>query len=202
MQNLIAPWKHWLHWQTLLIGALFGMVGSVTLWADMRIPLVPQLNIAADVREIFVVVGAWYTGPIGGLLAGAISALYSPIGQPALHISTWVAHAMAGLALGLAYSTKTDRLSGINFVLTWARAVLTYYLVLLVTLGLCFSLLAPSFLKMVAGPEGTLLQGWLTLVSSALPEMGFVFLITVIGFMALPKKYRKPIWNVDKPTNT
>ena len=200
MKNLGTPWKSWLHWRVLLIGIGLGLVGAVTLWAEMRIPLYPQLNIAADVREFFVVIGAWYLGPIGGLLTGAVSAAYSPIANPFLHFSSWIAHSLAGLALGLVYSPRND-LTARNFVFLWVRAILTYYLVLIVVLIVFISLLVPSFFLSPDLPGGTVLQNYVVFISAVLPELGFVLVLTLIGMLALPKKYRKPLWSVDKPNN-
>ena len=201
MKSLVAFWKSWFYWRALLIGVLMGVVGTVTLWADMRIPLYPRLNIAADVRELFVVLGAWYTGPIGGMLAGAASAIYSPVNDPLLHFSTWLAHTLAGLSLGLVYLPGRTNLAGKNFVVTWVRAILTYYLVLVTVVMASISLLVPSFFLSMTQPGDSLFQGYITFLNAVWPEMGFVFVITTIGLLALPRIYRRPLWDVDKPNN-
>lgn len=194
-------WMRWLGWKTLLTGIIFGLFGLLTLWADMRIPIVPDSNIAADTREIFVVLGAWFGGPIGGLLAGGVSALYSPIGDPALHFSTWIAHSLAGLALGLVYLPKHKNLPWLKFVVLWAFCVLVYYLSLVFVVTVAITLLKPEFIIQLAGPNNNLLQGYMLFFSGAYPEMVFVFLLTLFSLLALPKQYRKPVWDVDKPSN-
>ncbi len=201
MKGLIAFWKSWFYWRALLIGILMGLMGAMTLWADMRIPLYPQLNVAADVRELFVVLGAWYTGPIGGMLAGAVSALYSPVSDPSLHFSTWLAHTLAGLSLGLVYLPGRTNLAGKHFIVAWARALLTYYLVLVTVVMASISLLVPSFFATMTQPENPLVQGYINFLLAVLPELGFVFVLTAIGLLALPRIYRKPLWDVDKPNN-
>lgn len=201
MKSLVALWKSWFYWRALLVGVLMGVVGTITLWADMRIPLYPRLNIAADVRELFVVLAAWYTGPIGGMLAGAASALYSPVNDPLLHFSTWLAHTLAGFSLGFIYLPGRTDLTGKSFIVTWAKAVLIYYLVLMTVVMSSISLLVPSFFLSIIQPGDSLFQGYLSFLSAALPELGFVFALTLIGLLALPRIYRKPLWDVDKPNN-
>jgi hypothetical protein len=63
------------------------------------------------------------------------------------------------------------------------------------------SLLVPSFFLSPGLPGSTVLQNYFAFVSAVLPELGFVLALTLIGMLALPKKYRKPLWSVDKPIN-
>jgi hypothetical protein len=194
-------WKAWFHGRALLLSVCLGLFGTLTLWADMRIPQITQFNIAADMREIFVVVGAWYGGPLGGLLAGAFSALYSPASNPLLHFSTAIAHALAGLALELSYQPGRTALKGAGFVLAWVRAILVYYLTLLGVISLVISLLVPSFFPGLAGGDNPLWSGYLTFFSAVLPEFVVVLLMTLVMMLALPGLYRKPLWDVDKGPN-
>jgi hypothetical protein len=193
--------QRWLNWRALLVGSALGLIGAVTLWADMRIPQFSNSNVGTDVRELFVILGAWFGGPLGGLLSGAFSAIYSPAGDSRLHFSTWIAHALAGFSLGLYYKPGHTVLTGWAFSLAWIRAVLLYYLVLLVVVSLFIGLLVPAFITSLPGPEGDTWQMYLNFWFSALPELAFVLPITLLVMMALPHGYRKPLWDVDKPLN-
>lgn len=193
--------QRWLNWRALLVGSVLGLMGTVTLWADMRIPQFPDSTVGTDVRELFVILGAWFGGPLGGLLSGAFSAFYSPAGDAQLHFSTWVAHALAGFSLGLFYKPGHTALKGWAFSLAWIRAVLLYYLVLLVVVSLFIGLLVPAFIVSLAGPDGGTWQMYLNFWLTALPELAFVLPITLIVMLALPHRYRKPLWDVDKPIN-
>ncbi len=193
-------WKHWLHTKSILIGAIFGLFGLLTLWADMRIPIMPSLNIAADAREFFVVLGAWFGGPIGGLLAGSISAFYSPIGDAMLHFSTWIAHTLAGFALGMVYLPKYKNLGWLKFSLLWASCILIYYATLLGVVSISITLLKPEFIHQLAGVGQPLIKGYLTLFLGAFPEAMYIFFFSLITLLALPQHYRNPA-AVDKPLN-
>ncbi len=193
--------QRWLNWRALLVGSVLGLIGAVTLWADMRIPQFPNSTVGTDVRELFVILGAWFGGPLGGLLSGAFSAIYSPAGDSQLHFSTWIAHALAGFSLGLYYKPGHTVLTGWAFFLAWIRAVLLYYLVLLVVVSLFIGLLVPAFIPSLPGSGGDTWQMYLTFWLAALPELAFVLPITLLVMLALPLAYRKPLWDVDKPIN-
>jgi hypothetical protein len=197
-------WQVYFKPRALLVALIFGMLGLATLWANMRVPILPDHNVAADVREIFVVLGAALTGPIGGALAGGISALYSPAQNPALHFSTWIAHVLSGLALGWVYQA-VYKWAGWKLVAGWALSVLIYYFALLTAILAAFHLLAPDFLASLAGPGAPPWQGDLIMTIAAVPEALIVFAFTTIVLFALPRRYRRPVWKmtnqgVDKST--
>lgn len=202
MKNERPPWQVYFQPRALLIAVVFGLAGLATLWTNMRVPIIPAYNIAADVREIFVVLGAALTGPVGGALAGGISALYSAEPAPALHFSTWIAHVLGGLALGWAYRV-VYKWAGWRFLAGWALSVLIYYLALLVALLAALHSLAPDFLRKMTGPGAPPWQGDYLMATAAIPEMIFIFAFTAIVLYALPRHYRRPVWetanhDVDK----
>lgn len=201
MASVFFKIKAWSNWRALLISVMFGLFGAITMWADMRIPQIPDFNIGTDVREIFVILGAWFGGPLGGFLGGIVSALYSSVGDWYLHLATIMGHALAGFAMGMTYRPNHTALKGTGFALVWLRAVLVYYFVLLASISFFVSLFAPSFFPALAGPGKSLFHGYLIFWLGALPEFAFVLPITLIMMLAWPHSYRKPLWDVDKPAN-
>ncbi len=188
--------------QVILIAATFGLIGMSTQLADMRVPILPAYGISADSREIFVVLGAVFSGPVGGALTGCISALYSPFTNPLLHWFVLLAHTLAGCAIGWIYGNVDNRERVRRFALDWFKCILGYYLVLVATFTLCSGLFVPSLLQGIAGPGIPVWRGYLILVGSALPEAIFILVITLVVMLALPVHYRVPIWKrlaaVDK----
>lgn len=197
--NIFADARRWFNLRALLVGAILGMFGTITLWADMRIPQIPALNIGADVREIFVILGAAFGGPFGGLLAGAFSALYSPVGDFRLHLATWLSNTLAGFSLGLAYRPLREEIKGIAFIGVWTRSLIVYYLTLLSCVTVFIGIFSPKFFLPLAGPSGGIFMSYLNFWLAALPEIAFVIPITLVLMLALPHGYRKPLWDVDKP---
>lgn len=192
-------WKQFASSRALLMALIFGLLGVLTLWVDLRIPILPAQNIAADTREIFVVLGAALTGPLGGAIAGGVSALYSPQSTPMLHLSTWLAHSMAGLALGWVYRLVQVRWEWPRFLLFWAKCVLVYYLVLVSVFIFSVFFLVPALASQIAGPEASPAWGYFILATSVLPETLFIFLFTSVVMIALPRKYRSPVWQLSLP---
>jgi LytS/YehU family sensor histidine kinase len=177
--------------RTLLLALAFGLLGLLTLWGDLRVQVLPQYNIAGDVREIFVVLGAALTGPFGGALVGGISALYSPVSDPVLHFSSWLAHVLAGLSLGWVYQS-VRKFSGWRFLLNWLTSVLTYYLILVATVLINLHLLAPAFLAQLAGAKALPWLGDYRMAVAVFPELLVVLFFTLIVMLALPIYYRRP----------
>lgn len=189
----LSVWRRWANPRLLLVSIIFGLVGMLTLWAGMRLPIVPSANIAADAREIFVVLAAGLTGPLGGLLAGAIASLYSPSADVGLRFCTWLAHTLAGFSLGLYFRALSLPYRGWRFLFFWLSSVSVYYAVLVGVFTLSASLVSPLFVVALAQPEGIFALGMLRLALSALPEMAFIMAFTATIWMALPLWVRKPL---------
>ncbi len=132
---------------TLLIALVFGLIGTLTLWANMRIPSVWGSDVAADVREIFVVLGAALTGPLGGAVAGLVSAFYSPAPLPVLHGITMIAHSLAGLVLGWVFVRVRPTHANVDFFLKWFGCISLYYLTLVLSFLVLASLFAPLWIN-------------------------------------------------------
>lgn len=183
-------WKKYFVPKALIAALVFGFLGVLTLWAEMRVPLIPSQNIDADVRELFVVIGAALTGPIGGALTGFVSASHSVFSDAKMQFAALLAHILAGAALGWVYRQRQDTWT---FILAWLGCVALYYAMLVgIFVGMGYFLF-PQMAQEVAGADPLWLGYW-RVILSALPEFFFTFAVTTVAMLALPRKYRQPLW--------
>lgn len=181
--------------KVLIIGLAFGFVGMLTMWAELRVPLIPSQDIGADARELFVVIGAALTGPIGGALTGLVSASYSVFSDAEMQFAALMAHTLAGAALGWVYRWRQGTWT---FILVWLGCVALYYVVLVGVFVSMGYFLFPQMAQEVAGVDPLWLGYW-RVALSAVPEFLFTFAVTTIAMLALPRKYRQPLWRTEQP---
>lgn len=166
----------------------FGLVGMLMMLADFRIMIFPAYNIAADLREIFAVLGAALSGPFAAL-TGLLASLYAPTNQWTLHLATSLGHVTAAALLGRLYQPAWARLPWYAFSLRWLACGGAYYLVLVLVFSAVISLLAPEWMLGISG-NAQLLNGWLVLLQGAAPEAAFTLPFTLALLLALPPHYR------------
>ncbi len=181
---------------TLLIALVFGLIGTLTLWANMRIPSMWGSDVAADVREIFVVLGAALTGPVGGAIAGLVSTIYSPAPAPVLHASTMIAHSLAGMVLGWTFMRVRPTHATFDLFVKWFGCISLYYLTLVFSFLALASLLAPSWVNRANTSDPSWMP-YVLIAYSALPELFYTLLITSVVMLALPIRYRFRLWRIS-----
>lgn len=171
----------------------FGAAAFLVRWVGLTIPVVgTTANI--DPREIFVILGAAFTGPVGGLVIGFLSGL-SPGVDVYRALSTTMAHVVSGLLIGFLYKPVSKRWRMPALLFGWAVLVAAYYYIFLIPTFLAVTSLAdPASLSAVFGADLSFLEAYIILAPAAVPEAVATFIVTAIILIALPENYRRPLW--------
>lgn len=169
----------------------FGVVALLVVVAGLHIPMAGT-GVVTDPREIFTTIGAALTGPLGGLVIGVLAG----IKEPGIPYAGLLAHVGGGVFVGWTYKKLLhDRLPMPWLLGGWAILVLVYYYVLVVPL---FAIGQKHFYQaaFVAeySPQASVWDAVAKLGSQALPEALFTALITTLILLALPARYRRPLW--------
>ena len=111
----------------LLVAACFGAAAMFAIVAglDFRIP---GTGVITDPREIFVTIGAAFTGPVGGIIIGILAGLGDP--DPSVRLYAVAMHIVGCLWIGWAYKRLVhDRLRMPAFLVGWNGILFIYYFV-------------------------------------------------------------------------
>lgn len=178
--------------RVIVIALIFGVIARVIVEAQLTIPI-PGTGVVTDPREIFTTIGAGLAGPIGGVLIGILAGIREPGG---IQLASLLAHISGAVWVGFAYKKLVyERLRMPVMLLGWSGLVLTYYFVVVIpgfVIGLnlfCRADYAGSF-----GETASLLQAYASLGRGVVPEALLTTMITTLVMVALPKKYRRPLW--------
>ena len=196
MLNTIKPERFQL-WLLAVLG--FSAAAFLVRWAGLTIPVAGS-QLRVDPREIFVILGAAHTGPIGGAVIGFCADLPAAsfvMGQGSYIVFT---HIVSGFFLGWLYRQVYARWQMPALLAGWVVLVIVYY----------YALLVPVFITLVwlTGPESetaifganlSFLQMYSVLGQAAIPELVGTLTLTTIIFMALPHKYRRPLSPLKTP---
>jgi LytS/YehU family sensor histidine kinase len=160
----------------LVVSVLFGLIGLLMIWAKLFI-VIPGFKAITDARSVFVLLGAALTGPVGGVITGAISALADPPAE-----TRWFSvanHAATAMFIGWAYvKFVVPRRSMTSRLLSWAMLVTVFYFVLPI-IGLYFVYLVdPQLFVGLVPPNVTIGEAYLQLTNAWLPEYVLTLLVT------------------------
>lgn len=193
MQEIIGGKKQTVLSPTWLFAVVgFSAAAFLVRWAGLAIPVIGT-TINSDPREIFVTLGAAVTGPIGGLMIGFFSGL--PVISMALSPSSIIAHGLSGLLIGLLYKPVHNRGRMPVLLLGWVVLIAAYYYIFLIPFFMAAGLLiAPQGMSDLFGEGLPLSQIYSGLGQAACPEAVVTCIITTILLIALPEKYRRPLW--------
>ena len=184
--------------RVVAIALAFGAVALVIVIAELFVPI-PGTGVVTDPREIFATLGAALTGPVGGLIIGVLAGIGEAfIGAPAdrIPLASLLAHVAGGLWMGWAYKKLVfNRMQMPMLVLGWAALVVVYYFVFAIP-GFVVgqSLFYPDQYVDFYGEGTSLIEAYLTLSQGVVPEALITTLITSLVIVALPRRYRRPLW--------
>lgn len=184
--------------KVIAVSLTFGGVALVVVLAELIIPI-PGTNVVTDPREIFSTLGAALTGPIGGLIVGVLAGIGEAfIGAPAerIPLASLLAHVAGGLWMGWGYKKLVfNRLQMPTLILGWAGLVLVFYYILAVP-GFVIGqwLFYPDQYAAFYGEAASLIEVYLTLARGVAPEALITMMITSLVIVALPRRYRRPLW--------
>ncbi len=165
-------------WQ-FLAALGFGILAALTLFSDLAIPV--GHGLLAEPSEVFVTLGAAFSGPFGGIIVGLLQGV---VYAPERNIP---AHMLAGFLWGAWYVVLYRWSLGKGRwtrAALWAASIPVYYYVLLLPLHIAIA-------------SVTLGVPFLTLFAEAaagvLPEMAFTLLVTSTVMAALPERWAAPL---------
>ena len=157
----------------------FGTLAALTLFSGLAVPL--GHGLMAEPSEVFVTLGAAFSGPIGGIIVGLLQGV---VYAPERNIPS---HVLAGFLWGAWYVVLYRWSLGKG---RWARAALwaasvpVYYYVLLLPLHIAIAsaTLGVPFLSL-----------FLETAEGVLPEMVCTLLVTSAVIAALPERWAAPL---------
>lgn len=185
-------------WIPLVLGGTLGLLDLVSMAVDFLIPLGPYG--ATGPQEVLVIISAALGGPLGLLVACLLQevghhffflkALFSPEQMASTgrlySIADFSAHILAALAVAYCYKFLHQRAKKVYvFFGGWILIVVFYYtlLVLLQFFLIGFVIDLP--------PLSALFRNFL-------PEFLVVTIISTLIWIALPRRYRRPLWYEPK----
>jgi hypothetical protein len=184
-------------WIPLVLGITLGLLDFLSLGVHWVIRIA---NFGAiGPQEILVIISAALGGPLSGFVTNFLQELGMHIfllkgdfpGQRLLEVSIsiadFIAHTLALFAVAYCYRFLYQRAKkAIIFFVGWILITVIYYILLLPLQSLLHNLLVPGLL-----PLSTLVRG------SPL-EFLMVAIISTLILIALPARYRRPLWYESK----
>ncbi len=185
-------------WIPIVISLVFVFMGWLILIAGFSLPI-PGLDANIGVSEIFNLIAAILGGPItvviGNILFGIFGyRLIVSIAHPwptsfYLTLADVVAHIISLMLISICYRffyehTKRYKQAKRNVVaiVIWILICMGYYIVLIPLQVTFINLVSPGMLTFSELFRGTL------------PEILATTFITTLILLALPKRYRRPLW--------
>jgi len=187
-------------WRPLVLGIALGLLDFISFGVHWVIQIASFGAIGP--QEILVVISAALGGPVGLFVANFLQELGMHIyllkgdfpGQRLLEVSIsiadFIAHTIALLAVAYCYKFLHRRAKkATTFFAGWILITVIYYILLLPLQSLVHNLLVPDLLPLF------------TLVRGAPPEFLMVAIISTLILIALPVRYRRPLWIEVQPVS-
>ncbi|HSF83107.1 MAG TPA: hypothetical protein VLA49_17855 [Anaerolineales bacterium] len=191
-------------WQPLALGAVLGLLAGITTVTDLSfliIDFVENVNTIGFFVTLFLLAAA-LGGPLAGAIASSlwvvISALYGPpevkavITIPEVFWSNLLAIGTTLALVGVAYRLIFERVKSLFRLLLWAGIVITFYLI-----ALPASLVTQYLL--LQNPVSEFLPAIRNAYTTYIPQAIFDIFFTSLALIALPRRYRRPVWYEVQP---
>lgn len=178
--------------RTLLPATAFGLAALAIVGAGLTIPI-PGTGVVTDPREIFTTIGAALTGPLGGIVIGILAGIGEPGG---VMLASVLAHVSGGLWMGFSYKNLVHNpLKMPASLIGWVFLVLAYYYLFVVP-GFVIgqAIFNSEDFNELYGAGTSLMRAYTVLGWGALPEALLTALVTSLVLVALPIRYRRPLW--------
>lgn len=163
----------------------FGIAALAVVLRGITLP-VPGTPVVTDPREIFTTIGASLTGPIGGIIIGIMAG----VAEPGIPLASLIAHIAGGIFNGIAYKNAAWRYreKKLVFIGLWALQVLVYYTIVVLPL------FAAGLMIFYPEPDYAFSNLLSELTIGVIPEVVFTIIFTSIVMLALPMRYKRPLW--------
>lgn len=186
-------------WMPFVLGAALGLLDMVSLAVNFLIPLGPYG--ATGPQEVFVIISAALGGPLGLLVANFLQELgiyffflktqflleQMPSTGVLFATADFAAHLLALLAVAYGYRFMHQRVQKVStFCAGWVLIVVIYYALLVLLQSSLIGLIIPDIPPLSV------------LYLNNLSEFLVVTIISTLIWVALPMRYRRPLWYEPK----
>jgi len=188
-------------WQPLVLGVVLGMLAGIATVTGLSFLTLGITENAIGFYVTLFLLAAALGGPLAGAIAPAlwviISALYGPpeikeiITVPAVFWSNLLALGTTVALVSFGYRLIFERLKMPVRLLAWAGIIIAYYFISIP------SSVIPQYL-LLGDPTSEILPAVLFGYKTYIPQAIFDIFFTSLVFIALPRRYRKPLWYEPK----
>jgi len=176
----------------LIISVILGLSAFLLILSDIQINL-PGTNLSTDPREIFVLIGAALTGPIGAMISGALSSIYDP--NPDIILYVVLQHMFAALWVSIGYKFLIFKNYSIpRFIIGWILIVLAYYYVFYIPIYVISYFFFPNVYSIINNGPAPLWSSLFEHYKGWTYEIIFTTVFSLIIMFALPFRYCIPKW--------
>ncbi len=180
----------------LLVSVSFGAAALFTILAGLHVRI-PGTGVITDPREIFVTIGAAFTGPVGGVIIGILAGLGDP--DPSVRLYVVAMHVVGCLWIGWAYRRLAhDQIRMPALLLGWNGILFIYYFIVAIPVLLSVRVLFPEFFFRILPQNLPLSESILILLQGWVVEYTLTAVTTSLFFLVLPRNYRAPLWILDR----
>jgi len=175
-----------------LIATAFGSLALLLILASLHLQ-VPGTNVVTDPGDIFVLIGAALTGPLGGAVIGILSGLGDP--HAALRLYVVLNHVLGAVWVGWAYKRLVhDRFPMPLMLLAWVGVVFGYYFVCAVPVIAVAKYLFPEFFLQVLPEPRSFFDTLMVFYRGWWGEFILTTILTSMVLLVLPRGARSPMW--------
>jgi len=188
-------------WQLLVLGVVFGLLAGIATVTGLSFITPGITDNAIGFYVTLFLLSAALGGPLAGAIAPAvmviISALFGPpemkeiITIPAVFWSNLLALGITMALVGFAYRLIFERLKMPARLLAWAGIIIAYYFI-----SISASIIPQYYL--LGDPPSEILPAVLGAYKTYIPQAIFDICFTSLVFIALPARYRRPLWYESK----
>ena len=188
-------------WQPLLLGGVLGMLAGIATASGLSFLAPGITDSAIGFYVTLFLLAAAQGGPLAGAIASTlwviISTLFGPpdmkaiIGIPSIFWSNLLALGTFMALVGVAYRWIFERMKMPARLLPWAGIVIAFYLITLPS-----AIILQYFL--LGDPTSEILPAVLSSYKTYIPQAIFDIVFTSLVFIALPARYRRPLWYESK----
>ncbi|KAF0151881.1 MAG: multi-sensor hybrid histidine kinase [Ignavibacteria bacterium] len=185
----------------LIIALIAGSISLISIYANVHF-YIPGTNVLSDAREIFNSLGAAISGPVGGFIIGTISCLISPSEEIKFYII--FQHWVSAVWIGWAYKKLIfEKMKMPELILGWFFLILVYYFITYLPGYFITYFFFPNVYHSLVGGELPPVETLLKLFRGWVPEIIFTSIYTSLVIIALPNRFRKPLWgrSISKEDN-
>lgn len=188
-------------WQPLVLGVAFGLLAGIAMVSGLSFMLssTEASNVIGFYMALFLLSAA-IGGPLAGAITSTICVLFvAMFGAPDMKavssdpVVLWTNVVVMGTLvalIGFAYRLIFERVKMPARLLPWAGIVIAFYLLSSpINIGIQFTL----------NGEAGILSAVLGSYKDYIPQALFDIFFTSLVFIALPARYRRPLWIEVKP---